>query len=404
MEKEIGFIGKALRGLGALGGGTIGTMIGQSQAGSAVGSSLGAALSRWLGAGDYTVSSNSIVQRSLKGSDNIPAMHSQNQTVVIRHKEYLGEIRGSTGFQVQQVYSLNPGLAYTFPWLSTIAAQFSEYRFKGIVFHYVPTSGATVSGSNPAIGSVMLQTTYRATDSPPASKVEMLNEYWACEAAPNESFCHPIECDPKENPFSIHYTRTGTLPSTESQLMYDLGETFVATSGQPANGNVLGDLWVTYEVELRKPVVASSVSSQTEAFYASTPAGATLSITTWFSNSAITTGGIAASVNGKVLTFPKGAIGTWLVTVRFSGSFTAMDLSGEPTVTNCSTAIVNVASPNPVTYTRTVLTSGSGAIGSGYYQCAILISDPQLIATVGFPGGSATGIISAIELSAARVF
>lgn len=49
---EISFLGKALRGLGGLGGGALGGMLGQSSAGSALGTGLGAAISRWLGASE----------------------------------------------------------------------------------------------------------------------------------------------------------------------------------------------------------------------------------------------------------------------------------------------------------------------------------------------------------------
>jgi hypothetical protein len=54
-------------------------------------------------------------------------MHNTGQTVVIRHKEYLGEIRGSTTFTVQDALQINPGNARTFPWLSGVAVRFQEY-------------------------------------------------------------------------------------------------------------------------------------------------------------------------------------------------------------------------------------------------------------------------------------
>jgi hypothetical protein len=182
-------------------------------------------------------------------------MHKEGQSIVVRHKEFLTEIRGAPNFTIRNEFDLNPGLTTTFPWLSGIAAQYSQYKIKGLVYHYVPTSGNAVSSTNAALGTVMLQTSYRATEDAPTSKIEMLNEYWSSEAKPSEEFCHPIECDPKENPFNIQYIRSGNLPVTENQLMYDLGKTTVAVSGQQADDIVLGDLWVTYEIELKKPVL-----------------------------------------------------------------------------------------------------------------------------------------------------
>jgi membrane-bound metal-dependent hydrolase YbcI (DUF457 family) len=149
--------------------------MGQAGLGGSAGHGLGAALSKWLGYGDYTVAKNSIVQRS---SASIPVMHSANQSVVIRHREFVTSIQGSTAFTVQNQLVLNPGILETFPWLSGIADRFQEYKVLGLVYHYVPTSG-TFNGSSAALGSVMFQTTYRATDTAPTSKAEMLNEYWA---------------------------------------------------------------------------------------------------------------------------------------------------------------------------------------------------------------------------------
>lgn len=192
-KQNVSQVGQLIRSLGSLGGSALGGVVGLPAAGGAAGNSLGAALSKWMGFGDYTVSTNSIVS---KASTQIPAMHKEGQTVVIRHREFLTTVRSSTNFALQNSFTLNPGNSTTFPWLSTIAASFQEYRWKGLVFHYIPTSGSAISGTSPSLGSVMMQTSYRSTDSPPSSKAELLNEYWSGEAVPSETFAHPIECDP----------------------------------------------------------------------------------------------------------------------------------------------------------------------------------------------------------------
>lgn len=253
-------LGQALRTLGGLGGGAVGGMLGMPASGAATGSGLGAALSKWLGSGDYQVSSNSMVS-SMKASGSIPLMHKNDQSVVVRHKEFIGEIKSSVDYKVQYSLELNPGVATTFPWLSNISKNYQEYRFKGVIFHYVPTSGSAVASTNNALGSVMMQTSYRATDSPPDSKREILNEYWSTETAPFDTTCHPIECNPSENPFNVQYVRQTDVPAGDNLLLYDLGRTYIATSGQQVDNVVLGDLWVTYEVELKKPTLYSNVTA-----------------------------------------------------------------------------------------------------------------------------------------------
>lgn len=381
----------------------MGGAFGNPAVGSTVGSSLGATISKWLGSGDYSVSSNSLVSRVSSGSPAIPVMHSGGQTVTVRHKEYLGEIRGSTAFAVQHVYDLNPGLTYTFPWLSSLARSFQEYKIKGLVFHYVPTSGTAISGTNPAIGSVMIQTSYRATEAQPTSKVEMLNEYWAAEAATNEAFCHPIECDPKENPFNVQYIRNGALPGTENQLMYDLGRTFVATSGQPATGNVVGDLWVTYEVELKKPVVSSSVTAPIE--YISVSITPPVSTTSWFGTSVAQqkfTGSLAVTLLNNTLTFPKGTVGAYCIVVRIyaTASFVAIDLGGAATFTGCiETSMYPNTAAGAAGYFRNTMTAAGSSMNTGFYVVGVTVFDPQVVASVVFPSVSWTGTPTAVDIS-----
>ena len=71
----------------------------------------------------------------------------------------------------------------------------------------------------------MMQTVYRATDAAPSSKVELLNEYWSGEVVPNDTLAHPLECNPKENPYNVQYVRTTDPPANESKMLYDLGTT-----------------------------------------------------------------------------------------------------------------------------------------------------------------------------------
>lgn len=343
-KQSVSAIGQALRVLGGLGGGAAGAFLGHGDLGRQAGTSLGAALSRWLGTGDYTVNSNSIV-RTLRSSDSIPMMHLNNQSVVIRHKEFVGEIRGSTNFQISQSFVLNPGMSASFPWLSAVANSFQEYRIKGMVYHYVPSSGS-IASANPALGTVMIQTSYRSTDTTPPNKMEMLNEYNASESVPSESFCHPVECDPKENPFNVQYVRSRDVPAGDNRLLYDLGVTHVAVAGQQTSGNVLGDLWVTYEVELKKPLVSSNVTSD-QVFWSSegayvgalTIGGAGQDI--YLSNVTgypIVRGTANVSLTGRTMNFPIGIRGKFMLVGHYyaSGTFTHTTPFSSIVATNCA--------------------------------------------------------------------
>jgi hypothetical protein len=295
---------------------------------------------------------------------------------------------------VQRFFLLQPGDNNTFPWLAGIAAKFQQYRIRGMVFHYVPTSGYAVSGTNPALGSVMFQTSYRSNDNPPDSKVEMMNEYWACESAPADSLIHPIECSPKENPFSVHYVRNLDTPANDSPLMYDIGKTFIATQGMPANGNIVGDVWVSYEVELSKPVIRSSVSATVRdcSFYITggtqeSPFGANLSLAS---------GQIMCTASGRTLTFPTGIVGTFLITVRLipTTNFSYIDMSGSATRVNVEQA---PSQGDGTVYNRTVAQVGSN-INGAYYIMGARLSNPSVTGSITFPAWAFTGDLAATSI------
>jgi hypothetical protein len=386
---EVTRLGAALRALGGLGGSAVGGLIGMPNSGASVGTSLGAALSRWLGSGDYTIGSNTIVKKSMKASDSIPVMHQEGQSIVVRHKEYLGEVFGSETFRVNQSYELNPGNSSTFPWLSGVAAHFQEYKIRGLVFHYIPTSGSAVSSLNAALGSVMMQTSYRSNDSAPTSKVEILNEYCSNEAVPSESFAHPVECDPRENPFNVQYVRTGAVPTGDSKLLYDLGVTHIAVSGQQITDKALGDLWVTYEIELKKPILESNVTSRGKSYSAECTTGP-LTASAYFTPPTATSGTLNCAVDGRTLTFPKGTYGRFMLTVRFISSstgFTAFNGGGIAVTSNC----IPISYVGTTQFARTSLTTGAGIMGSGFYIASVFIPVPTSQATVQFPALTFSG-------------
>lgn len=399
--KELTRLGAALRGLGGLAGGAIGGMVGYGGAGASAGTSLGAAISRWLGSGDYTVKSNTIVSNSLRASTSIPMMHKTNQTITVRHREFLCSLNGSAAFNVQRFFLLQPADGNTFPWLSTLAAKFQQYKFKGLVFHYIPTSGMAVSSTNSALGTVMMQTSYRANEEQPASKQEMMNEYWACEASPAESFCHPIECDPAENPFAIHYTRTKPVPASDSQLMYDVGKLFVAVQGQQGN-NVLGDLWVSYEVELSKPIIESNVSGPLHSGKLTYASPAT---SNWFGSAILqATGDFQFQTAVNTLTLPRGIVGAFMLAINVSATtnFTAVDMGAAPTLLNCSFEPFLDSNP-ATTHIRTVVSGGAAAANRGFYITAVRVSDPSNSAVIIFPAGAWTGTAVSIDVTVSRL-
>jgi hypothetical protein len=381
-------IGKILRSLGGLGGGVVGGMMGAPNLGSKVGRGLGASMSRFLGQGDYTVTSNSLVSK-FRSSGDIPNMHRDGQSVLVRHREYLADVISSTGFVNQVVMPINPGLAGSFPWLSGIAQQYQEYTWKGVVFEFVSTSGDVVASSNTALGSVMMCTQYRATAPAFTSKMQMLNEYFASDAKPSECFCHPIECNPKENPYNVQYIRTGAVPAGEDQKSYDLGTFYLSTDGMQASSVDVGEVWVSYEVELRKPILSSALdlSGQYACYYNNTgctagaPFGTIADIIKNYDS-------IGLTLATNTVTFPVGAIGPFLFTLDFGNTITVSTnntwISGG-TLVNCTYQVRNANSSDFSGYT-------ANGTANSIFLVFIIITNPLLVASVTPAFGTLTGI------------
>jgi len=164
----------------------------------------------------------------------------------------------------------------------------------------------------------MMHTEYRVTAPAPANKAELLNEFFASDSRPSEPCIHPIECDPRENPYNVQYVRSGAVPAGEDAKTYDLGMFRCCTQGQGADNITMGELWVTYEVELRKPQLASQSGKVT--WYRGTgtinttaPFGTSLQVVMDdFDIDVQSSGG-----TGRIR-FPRGLIGTFLVNVTWN--------------------------------------------------------------------------------------
>lgn len=191
---------------------------------------------------------------------------------VIRHREYLGQIMSSDSantFKIQS-YPLNPAQSDSFPWLSSIAANFEEYTPNGVMYEFRSTcSDAIASSTNLALGQIMLACQYDPLDAPFASDVEMLNYEFAQSCKVSESVCHFVECDPKQSPLTHLYTRPGA-PTGDSDLRFsDFGTFHIASTGLQGTEVALGQLWATYEFIFFKPKVSllSPVASNLFKYY-----------------------------------------------------------------------------------------------------------------------------------------
>jgi hypothetical protein len=238
---------------GAIVGSGLGTMFNAPYL-KGVGKWLGSGIGQIFGSGDYQVVGSVPSYNVLMNGAQTPSFSSTKQTNVVCHREYLGDFTGTAGF-FNNTFPLNPGIASTFPWLSTIAQNYQEYKFHGLIFEFRPLITDFVTNGAP--GVVVMATNYNADAPAYATKQEMENSEYAVSVKPTRELMHGVECATAQTVLPQLYVRTGVPPVGQDLRLYDLGLFQFATQTNPIQN--LGELWVSYCIEFFKPILPIDV-------------------------------------------------------------------------------------------------------------------------------------------------
>jgi hypothetical protein len=316
----------------------VGADLGRSVGLPGLGYAAGAGVSMLRGHGDYyPVKSNSLIKGGL--ATPVPKfVNNGRRGVQIVEREFLGLVTTAQAFTLNS-YPINPGMNVTFPWAATCAQQFEEYVIEGMLFEFVSLS-ADWNGTTQAIGSIIMATDYDSSDAVYSNRVQMENADYSCSARANQSLIHPVECDPQERPTKVSYVRSGAIPNNADIKMYDLGNFQIATDGFSTDGQVIGELWVSYDVVFYKKQInpsgqsSAAVYLSSDAATAANPFGLNANRLVW---------GICDIVpSGLTLTFTGLPLGIWELRCYWIGS--TGNYSGAPVLasgTNCTINVVN---------------------------------------------------------------
>jgi hypothetical protein len=222
-----------------------------------IGRWLGTGIGSIFGSGDYTVMGSVPDYNVLANGNQIPKFNTTRQTNVVCHREYLGDITGTAGFN-NTLYPLNPGMSQTFPWLASIASCYQQYKFHGLIFEFRPLITDFVTSGAP--GVVVMSTNYNADLPAYTTKQQMENSEYAVSVKPTKDLIHGVECATNQTPLSELYVRGGTPTSGQDLRLYDLGSFQFATQANPVQ--TLGELWVSYCVEFFKPILPEEVGGE----------------------------------------------------------------------------------------------------------------------------------------------
>lgn len=184
----------------------------------------------------------------------------------ITHREYISDAVESTAFLVNNLdvgtpdegLPINPGLPTLFPWLSGVAANYESYKFERLQFEYRTLS------STEKTGTVILATDLDVTDPAPLDKAEVMSFEGAVRSVPwGEMICPVTVPQLQDRPRNL-FIRTGDVPAGSDPKLYDVGQLFSCSEGQAAATAMIGEVYVTYVVDLFTPSAEHEEASGSE--------------------------------------------------------------------------------------------------------------------------------------------
>lgn len=213
------------------------------------------------GRGDYTVGPMATL-----APPQVPRFGSSERSNIINYREYLGDVYSSVEF-ANTVFNLNPGLGFPgnpieddagcFPWAQNLANNYEKFELLATMFEFISTSSdAVVSGSTTSsLGQVVLASEYNVDREDFTNLTDALNSQFATSNKPSTNFCHVVECARKDQSQQLHYVRNGPVPEGSDLLQYDHSKLNLITQGMPADGEVIGQLWISYKIRLVAPIL-----------------------------------------------------------------------------------------------------------------------------------------------------
>lgn len=213
-------------------------------------------LADWIGVGplsanvDGTQSFSAAVSYGKQSKMMSPSFANRSaNTIRVKHRELVEPaLLGSTTFALQETYVVNPGLASSFPWLSTMAATWQEYELHSLSYQYLTRVSTATAGS------IMLSPDLDPTNPPPGNEVSTSNNPSTVEGPVWKDLKCNVNLSGAHN-VKRRFVRNG--PEVGDAHMFDALTMYVITN-DCANTNPLGKIWVEYDISFYLPVVTPS--------------------------------------------------------------------------------------------------------------------------------------------------
>lgn len=157
--------------------------------------------------------------------------------------EFITGVNGSVAFETLSL-NINPGMANVFPWLSNIAKDWQQYRFKRFQARFITRSSTSERGT------VILSPEYSISEGPPTNEQDALDTQDAVEDVVWKELVCQLDPSAMNGIGPRKLIRQGNVPG--DLTLYDSAILTVATVGQVAP-SVVGRLYFDYEIDFYVP-------------------------------------------------------------------------------------------------------------------------------------------------------
>lgn len=250
--------------------------------------------------------------------------------------EKVADLTGTAAFTMAQALYINPGNRDLFPIFAQEAAVYEQYRCNLLRFWYRSTE-YTASGSNIGAGLVLLATNFDPDDAQFASKDEMENYWHGTSDAPfapsgKGVLMHDV-CggykkknggglrDASLNNYYVNVSDNTAAPPSTAAKFYDMGLFQLATAGNVASTDAIGELWVEYSFTMIHPKQQPGAPAGGVAHFSSIVPTTANNLAGAVLQAGNTLSGVTLGVN--TITFPAGVAGNYLINFYVGGNTSA---------------------------------------------------------------------------------